>query len=75
VIPLDLWISDDGFMVRMIMEIDGSGIDAPPEESFDTMTLRYDFFDMNGEVVIEEPPASQVTAIEDLEGFDLGLGQ
>jgi hypothetical protein len=75
VIPLDIWISDDGYMVRMIMEIDGSGIDAPPEESFDTMTLRYDFFDINGVVVIEEPPASEVTAVEDLEGFDLGLDQ
>jgi hypothetical protein len=75
VIPLDLWISDDGYMVRMVMEIDGSGIDAPPEESFDTMTLRYDLFDINGDIVIEEPPASEVTAVEDLEGLDLGLGQ
>jgi hypothetical protein len=75
VIPLDIWISEDGYMVRMVMVIDGSGVEAPPEESFDTMTLRYDFFDINGEVVIEEPPASEVTAVEDLEGFDLGLGQ
>lgn len=74
VIPLDIWISEDGYMVRMVMEVDGSGIDAPPEESFDTMTLRYDVFDINGDVAIEEPPASQVTAVEDLEGFDLALG-
>lgn len=75
VIPLDLWIGDGGYMVRMVMEIDGSGMDASPEESFDTMTLRYDFFDVNGDVAIEEPPGSEVTPIEDLDGFDLGLDQ
>lgn len=68
VIPMDIWISEDGYMVRMIMEIDGSGMAAAPEEQFETMTMRYDFFDINGDVVIEEPPADQVTPMEDLEG-------
>lgn len=72
VIPLDIWVSEEGYMVRMIMEIDGSEMQVPSGEEFDTMTMRYDFFDVNGEIVIEEPPASQVTALDDLEGaFDL----
>lgn len=73
VIPMDIWISEEGYMVRMIMEIDGSGIDAPPEEQFETMTLRYDVFDVNGGVTVEPPPSSEVTPMEDLEdvfGFD-----
>lgn len=70
VIPLDIWISDEGYMVRMLMEIDGSGIEASGEE-FETMTMSYDVFDVNGDVVIEVPPADQVTPMEDLEGaFD-----
>lgn len=68
VIPLEIWISEDGYMVRMIMEIDGSGMETPPDEQFDTMTLRYDLFDVNGDVVVEAPPASQVTSMEELEG-------
>lgn len=72
-IPMEIWMSEDGYMVRMIMEIDGSGADVPPEEQFDTMTLRYDVFDINGDIVVEPPPASQVTPIEDLEQSFLGL--
>jgi hypothetical protein len=72
IIPMDIWVSEDGYTVRMILEIDGSGIDAPPEEQFETMTIRYDLTDINQEVVIEPPPDSEVTAIEDLEGGFLG---
>lgn len=67
VIPLELWVGDAGYVVRMIMEIDGTGNDAPTGEQFDTMTLRYDFFDVNADIVIEAPPESQVTHIDDLE--------
>lgn len=71
-VPLDIWISDDGFMVRMIMVIDGTGMDVPPEEAFDSMTMRYDVFDINGDVDIVAPPASDVTPMEDLEGAAFG---
>jgi len=67
VIPLELWISDEGHMVRMIMEIDGTGVEATPGEEFDTMTMRYDVFDINAGVVVEAPPASAVTPLADLE--------
>ena len=69
VIPMELWVSDAGFMVRMIMEIDGSGMDLPSEESFDFMSLRYDLFDINEDITIEAPPASDVSSLEDLEGM------
>lgn len=72
VIPMDIWISDEGYMARMIMVIDGTGLDSASGEDFETMTMTYDIFDVNAGVVIEEPPADQVTAMEDLEGaFDL----
>ncbi len=69
VIPMDLWVSDAGYMVRMIMEIDGSGMDLPADESFESMTLHYDFFDVNEPVTIEPPPASDVTSMDDLESM------
>lgn len=68
-IPMDVWFTDDGHMVRLIMEIDGSELDVPPEEHFERMVLRYDVFEINGDVQIEPPPADQVTAIEDLDPF------
>ena len=67
-IPMEIWVSDAGHMVRMIMEIDGAGIDAPADKSFESMILRFDLFEINGNVVIEPPPTSDVTALEDLEG-------
>lgn len=69
VIPMEIWVSDAGYMVRMIMEVDGTGMDLSPDESFESMTLRYDFFDINGDVVIEPPPAGDVTSMDDLESM------
>lgn len=69
VIPMDIWVGGSGHMVRMIMEIDGSGMDLPPDESFGSMTLQYDFFDINQPVNIEPPPASDVTSMDDLESM------
>ncbi len=71
IVPMDLWISDEGHLVRLLLELDGTSIEAPSGESFETMTIRYDMYDLNQPVSISAPPASQVTPIEDL---DLGLG-
>lgn len=68
VIPMDIWISEDGYMTRMVMVIDGTGLDPAAGEEFETMTMTYNVFDVNAGVVIEEPPADQVTPMEDLEG-------
>jgi hypothetical protein len=73
-LPIELWISDDGHVVRMLMDIDGSAIEhASPEEAFDRMTFTFDVFDINQPVTIEAPPADQVTDVADLESaFDFG---
>jgi hypothetical protein len=68
-LPLDVWVSDEGLVVRFVMEIDGTGLATTPEESFDKMTMRYDLFDLNGDVTIEAPPVANTTDIEDLDGF------
>ena len=74
ILPIDLWITDAGYLVRMIMEIDGSEA-ASPEGEVETMRMSFGMFDINRPVSIEAPPASQVTAVEDLDmggfGFDL----
>ena len=72
-LPIDVWISGDGLVVRFVMEIDGSDVQTAPGESFERMTMRYDLFDLNGDVDIQPPPASEVTDIEDLEGAGYGL--
>jgi hypothetical protein len=55
------------------MEIDGDSVDVDPGESFGHMLMRYDMFDLNSNVVIEPPPAEDVTHVDDLEmafGFE-----
>ncbi len=66
--PMDVWISDDGFVVRFVMEIDGSAVETTQGESFDRMLMQYDLFDLGSDVVIEPPPPGEVTDIEELEG-------
>ena len=78
VVPIDVWISTDGYLVRMVMEIDGSTVDPPEGEGFESMAIRYDVFDINQPVAIDPPPADQVTPIEDLNGgfgFDFDFGE
>ena len=67
-LPMDVWISEDGFVVRFVMTIDGSSVQTAPGESFESMTMQYDLFNLGGDVTIEPPPASDVTDIEDLGG-------
>ena len=75
VVPIDAWIDAEGYLVRMMMEIDGSTVDAPEGEGFESMSIRYDVFDINQPVTIEPPPQSEVTPIEDLgEGFNFDFG-
>ena len=71
-IPMDLWITDDGYLVRIVLELDGSELESENGDEFQSMVLTYDVYDINGDVVIEPPPADQVTAIEDLDPFGFG---
>ncbi len=74
VLPIDLWITDEGHLVRMTLEVDGTGAESP-EGEFESMKLIFDMYDINRPVAIEVPPASDVTAVEDLGvgGFGAGL--
>ena len=72
-LPMDVWISDDGLVVRFIMEIDGDSVESDPEETFGHMSMRYDMFELNSAITIEPPPPGEVTDVDDLEiafGFD-----
>ena len=73
-IPMDLWITEDGYVVRVVLEMDGSQLETDSGDRFQSMVLTYDVYDINGDVVIEPPPADQVTAIEDLDPFGFGGG-
>ena len=73
-LPMDVWISEDGLVVRFIMEIDGDSVETEPGESFGHMSMRYDMFELNSGVVIDPPPSSEVTDVEDLEfSFDFDI--
>ena len=63
--PLDLWISDEGYLVRMVMEADGSLMHGPEGSDFERMILTFDVFDIGQPISIEAPPASEVTPIDD----------
>ena len=68
VLGMDIWVRDDGHLVRLLFAIDGSTIEAPPGEGFEAMTMQYDLLDINEPVSITAPPASEVTNVDDL-GF------
>lgn len=73
-LPMDVWISDDGLVVRFIMDIDGSAVETEPGEGFGRMLMRYDMYDLNQPVEIEAPPPGEVTHVDDLDasfGFEL----
>jgi hypothetical protein len=73
-LPMDVWISEDGLVVRFVMEIDGDSVETEPGESFGHMSMRYDMFELNSGVVIEPPPSAEVTDVEDLEfSFDFDI--
>jgi hypothetical protein len=75
-IPIEVWISSDGYLIRLVLEIDASSADLPPEQSFETMVVRYDVFDIGSNVVVVAPPEEDVTPIEEVApgsiNFDMG---
>lgn len=66
--PIDLWIDDGGLVQRMAMIIDGSQIPDEADDEFDSMTMTFDFYGFGESVVIEPPPADQVTDASELAG-------
>ncbi len=72
---IDIWI-DDNYLYKLLIEIDGTQVDAPEGEGFESMRMVYEIFDYDADVVVEAPPADQVTFVDDLgmSGFGFGFG-
>lgn len=71
-VVVDVWM-DDQYLYKMYFDIDGTQIDAPEGESFERMTMTYEIYDYGADIVIEAPPADQVTFVEE-EALSPGLG-
>ena len=78
-IPVELWIDGDGLIRKVALKIDFSDFDlAGGDELPGAMSLVIEFFAFDDEVVIEAPPAGEVTPIDEaffadsLAGFALG---
>ncbi len=67
--PMDIWIGDDGFVYRYVVEFDGAAVDAQPGEGFEYMTMTFEMYDYNTPVDIAEPDPSNVTDAEELGGL------
>ena len=73
--PMDLWITDDGVVVRYIMEVDGSMVESSEAEEFQHMVMTFDLLDFNQPVTIVAPDPADVTDIESLGAGVFGLPQ
>ncbi len=70
---IDIWIDDD-YLYKLLIEIDGTQVDVPEGEGFGSMRMLYEIYDYNAVVVIEVPPAEQVTFVDDLGMSGFGWG-
>ena len=66
-LPMDLWVSDDGLVYKYVIELDGSEMDLPEDEAFESMIMEFEMFDYDADIEIEVPPEDQVTNMEDLD--------
>ncbi len=67
-LPMEFWIGDDGRVYRFVMDIAGDDVEfTSDDEAFSRMVMTYEIFDYGVDVVVEAPPADQVT-----DGGDLG---
>lgn len=68
--PVDMWVSDEGWIVRYVMDVDGSAVSSPNGDEFERMVMTYNLLDINQPIQIEAPDPSQVT---DMEGLGAGF--
>lgn len=54
-LPMDLWISDDGLVYKYLIEMDGTTLDVPEDEAFDSMIMDFEMYDYGENIVIEPP--------------------
>jgi hypothetical protein len=66
VLPMDIWVTEDGYVVRYVMELDATQLDE--SDGLEHMSIRYDLFDLGEAITIEAPPADEVTAADELGG-------
>lgn len=69
---IDLWM-DDQYIYKIFFEIDGTKVEAEEGDSFEWLTMTYEIYDYGADIVIEAPPADQVTSVEE-SSFDFGFG-
>ncbi len=69
---VDVWM-DDQYLYKIFFDIDGTQIESAEGDSFERMTMTYEIFDYGADIVIEAPPADQVTFVEE-EALSPGLG-
>ena len=68
--PVDYWIGDDGNVYRFALVFDGT---LDTEQPFEQMTMVWEMYDHNAtDIVIEEPPAEDVTDGAGLGAFITG---
>jgi hypothetical protein len=67
-LPMDLWISDDGLVHKYRIEVDGTKLDVPQEEAFESMIMEFEMFDYGEDIVIEAPEN-----FTEMENLDFGL--
>lgn len=71
--PIDLWISDDGLIIRYIMDIDGSIVAAQDDDQFERMVMTFNLYDINEPVDIVAPDPADVSDIESLGAGFFGM--
>ena len=70
-INAEVWATDE-YVYKFLVDVDGSEIEAPEGESFDRMTMLFEIYDYGASIVIEVPPADEVTFVDDAGGFSFG---
>ena len=68
-LEVEFWVGEDGYVYRMTMQLEGTGL---AEDSFGSMTMIYEMFDYGANIEIEPPPADQVTDGSELGGLFTG---
>jgi hypothetical protein len=70
--PMDLWVSDDGWIIRYIMDVDGASIGG--DDEFERMVMTFNLYDINQPVTIVAPDPSEVTEMDSLGFFGMPTG-
>lgn len=66
--PIDVWVGDDGNVYRYSMVVDAAAAGGGTED-FESMTMVFEMWDYDADIVIEPPPAEDI-ATEDEIGFN-----